>query len=126
MTIPAGLFVAGEKHVFEHADRVFPIYFEYPLQKVDDITIGLSAGWQAAGLPPPQTRDARIATYELKAEGKESLHLTRKLTLDALLLDRSYYPTVQSFYQTVRTGDEQQIVLEPGAATANYNQGGSR
>src|SRR5208337_1095037 len=29
-TIPAGVFTAREKHVFEHADRVYPVYFEYP------------------------------------------------------------------------------------------------
>src|SRR5260370_941038 len=42
--IPAGVFTAGEKHTFEHANRVYPIYFEYPYEKWDDITIELPAG----------------------------------------------------------------------------------
>ncbi len=31
--IPAGVFTAGEKHTFEHTNRVHPIYFEYPYEK---------------------------------------------------------------------------------------------
>ena len=32
--IPAAVFTAVEKHIFEHANRVYPIYFEYPYEKI--------------------------------------------------------------------------------------------
>jgi hypothetical protein len=34
-------------------------------------------------------------------------------------MDAKYYSALRDFYQTVRTGDEQQIVLQPGVATAS-------
>ncbi len=34
-----GIFSNEQKHVFEHADRTYPIYYEYPAAQVDDITI---------------------------------------------------------------------------------------
>jgi len=118
--MPVGIFIATEKHLFEHSDRQHPIYFEFPSEKVDDVNIELPVGWQVQSLPQSRTTDAHVVAYELKAEkAANSLHLTRRVVLDILLLDTKYYPALQSFFQTVRTGDEQQIVLQPGAATAS-------
>jgi hypothetical protein len=116
--IPAGLFTAFEKHLFEHADRVHPIYVEYPYEKEDDITIELPQGWQVSSVPSPQTRDGHIVAYSLKVDKNgATLHITRKLTWDFLLLDTKYYPALHDFFQTVRTGDDQQIVLQSSPAS---------
>ena len=118
--LPVGIFSAPEKHVFEHTNRVFPLYFEFPSEKVDDVTIDLPLGWQVQTLPPPQKQDAHIVVYSLQAEkDASSVHLSRKLTVDLLLLDVKYYGALRNFFQVVRTGDEEQIVLQPGAASAS-------
>jgi len=119
--MPAGLFGAPEKHAFEHANRVHAIYFSYPSAKIDDVTIDLPLGWQVSSLPPVQALDAKAAVYSLKVENnKGTLHLERRLTMDLLMVDLKLYPTLRNFFQVVRTGDEQQIVLQPGAAAASY------
>jgi hypothetical protein len=118
--IPAGVFTEVEHHIFEHANRVHPIYFEYPYEKVDDVTIELPAGWQVGSVPAPQDNNAHVVGYTLKVEGsKNALHLTRVLKVDFLILDPKYYPALRNFFGLVRSGDEQQIVLQPGAATAS-------
>jgi hypothetical protein len=118
--LPVGIFSAPEKHIFEHANRVQPLYFEFPFEKVDDVTIDLPLGWQVQTLPPPQKQDGHVVVYDLKAEKDSgSIHLSRKLTVDFLLLDAKYYPALRNFFQVVRTGDEQQIVLQPGTANAS-------
>jgi hypothetical protein len=118
--IPAGVFSGTEKHTFEHTNRVHPIYFEYPYEKVDDITTELPPGWQVSSVPPEQGKDGHVVAYSLKVEnGKDTLHLTRKLTVDFLMLDSKYYTALRNFFQVVRTGDEEQIVLQPGAASAS-------
>jgi hypothetical protein len=118
--IPAAVFTAVEKHTFEHTNRVHPIYFEYPYEKVDDVTIELPAGWQVGSVPAGQDKDAHVISYTLKVEGaKNTLHLTRMLKVDFLILDPKYYPALRSFFELVRTGDEEQIILQPGAATAS-------
>ena len=115
-----GIFSADEKRVFEHTDRVHPIYFEFPSQKEDDVTISLPLGWEIGSLPPVQDLDARAAVYTLRAENdKGSLHLSRKLGLNIMLLDQKYYAALRNFFQAVRTGDEEQIVLQPIGATAS-------
>jgi hypothetical protein len=117
---PVGLFSAPEQHIFEHANRVHPIYFEFPLEKVDDVTIDLPLGWQVQSLPKAQNQDGHVVAYNLLVEKSvTSLHLTRKITVDFLLIEAKYYPALRNFFQVVRTGDEEQIVLQPGAASAS-------
>ncbi len=118
--LPVGIFSATEMHIFEHNNRVYPIYFEYPFQKVDDVTIDLPLGWQVQSTPKTQNQDGHVVAYNLSVEkDASSLHLTRKLNVDFLMLDSKYYGALRNFFQVVRTGDEEQIVLQPGAASAS-------
>ena len=85
--LPVGIFSATEKNVFDHAERVHPIYFEFPSEKVDDVSISLPLGWQVSSLPSAQDKDSKVVRYVLKAENdKSTLHLNRHLIVDLLLL----------------------------------------
>ncbi len=118
--LPVGLFSAPEKRLFDHADRVHPIYFSHPFGRIDDVTIDLPLGWQISTLPAPQKQDAHIITYSMQAENnKGTLHLNRTLNVDILLLDPKFYPALRNFFQVVRTVDEQQVILQPGTASAS-------
>lgn len=118
--LPAGIFSATEKRVFDHAERVHPIYFEFPFERLDDVTINLPSGWQISAVPPPQQQSVNVVGYTLQvANDKGTVHLTRKLRIDMLLIDKQYYGALRDFFQTVRKGDEQQIVLLPGTATSS-------
>ncbi len=118
--LPVGIFSATEKHVFDHADRVHPMYFEFPQQRVDEISIDLPSGWQVSTLPKPQITDAHVVSYAMKVEDdKGKLRLSRTLNLDLLLLDAKYYGALRAFFHGVRAGDEEQIVLQPGTTTAS-------
>jgi hypothetical protein len=118
--LPMGLFSAEEKNVFSHADRIHPIYFEYPMEKDDDIAVALPSGWQVSSVPKETLQDGHVVTYSLNAEDKKtSVHITRKLSSDILLMDSKYYLALRNFYQGVRTADEQQILLQPGGTTAS-------
>lgn len=117
---PVGLFSAPEKHLFDHADRVQPIYFSYPFGRHDDVSIELPLGWQISTLPAPQKQDGHIISYTMQAENnKGALHLNRALNVDILLLEQKYYPALRNFFQVVRTTDEQQVVLQPAGANAS-------
>ncbi len=118
--IPAAVFGAGEKKTFERANRVHPIYFHYPYEKDDDVTVELPAGWQVGSIPPALAKDGHVITYECKVENnKTSLHLSRKLAVNLLMLDPKYYLSLRDFFQNIRAGDEQQILLEPVKTAAD-------
>jgi len=120
VVVPAAIFTAAEKGVFEHANRVHPIYFEYPHQKADDVTVELPPGWQVSSVPAGQNQDGHVVVYVLKVDQSPgTLRLTRKLTIDLLLLEQKYYASLRKFFQVVRTGDGEQIVLQPGEIHAS-------
>jgi hypothetical protein len=117
--LPASLFSANEKHMFEHADRVHPVYFEYPYEEIDDLAIDLPLGWKTATLPKPINRDAKAIAYKLTVEDQNGLlHIRREIRSDLLIISKEDYPILRGFYQLVRTQDDQQIVLQPGGASA--------
>ncbi|HET7108274.1 MAG TPA: DUF3857 domain-containing protein [Candidatus Acidoferrum sp.] len=114
--IPVGLFGAPEKHLFEHADRVHPIYFEYPTEVRDDITINMPLNWFVKALPAEQNQNSKVIVYTMKVEDQKGTeHISRVLKLDILNLDVKYYGALRNFYQGVKNGDEEQIVVQPGA-----------
>jgi len=109
-----GLFSGPEKHMFEHSIRVHPLYFHYLFEKTDDVHIELPQGWQVGSLPQAQDNDAKVIAYSLKVENnKGSLHLERHLKSNLTFLEQKYYGALRNFYQSVRSGDDQQIVLQP-------------
>jgi hypothetical protein len=117
--LPIGLFGGGEKHVFDHAERVHPIYFSFPSKDVDDITVELPEGWKVSTLPKEQVVDAGAVSYSTKATAEQNkLHVTRKLDLNILLVEQKNYGVLRTLFMAARSGDEQQIVLQPGVATA--------
>jgi hypothetical protein len=118
--VSVGLFSGSEKRLFDHTNREHPIYFEYPFEKVDDVSMELPAGWRIESVPPALNRDEHVVAYSLKVEkDKGEVHLSRDVNVDFLLLEAKYYLALRKFFQEVRAGDEQQIVLQPGAATAS-------
>lgn len=118
--MPVGLFSAPEKHIFDHANRVHPIYFEYPFQKVDDVTVDLPLGWQVSSTPPAQKQEGHVVGYTLDINHDAgTLHWKRTLNVDLILLDSKYYGALRSFFEVVRTSDDGQIILQPATATTS-------
>lgn len=117
LLLPAALFGGNEKHLFENTTRVNPIAFAHPYIDADDISIKLPTGWTVESLVQPKTLDLKNCTYTLKiTERKDgTVHSDRKLMLNLMLVDPKNYGILRDFYQGLRTGDEQQIVLSSAA-----------
>jgi len=117
--LPAGLFGAPEKHMFDHAERVHPIYVEYPYTEADDIEIQLPAGWKISSLPPGWNDTGKVVTYTLAAKDENGkLHLNRTVTVNFIFMDTKYYGALRRYFQQIKTTDDQQVVVDPSAASA--------
>ena len=120
--VPVGLFSATEKQLFTHRNRVHPIYFQFPNQRKDDVTIQLPLNWKVSSIPAEKLQDSKAVVYDLKVTNENGvLHMTRLLRNDLLVIEQKQYPSLQGFFQIVRTGDEQAIVVQPGTASASTN-----
>ena len=117
--MPVGIFSAPEKQMFAYANRVYPVYLRFPHQKNDEVTVELPAGWTVATVPAAQDQNVEAAEYKLAVDnGKKSVRITRLVRSDLFVVPKDSYIALRAFYEAVRTGDEQQIVLQPGAVAA--------
>jgi Domain of Unknown Function with PDB structure (DUF3857) len=112
-----GLFAQREKSMFKHAMRVHPVYFNYPNESEDDITISLPPGLRATSLPEAYSVGAKVLSYSTSVEQKDGvLRIRRLLSNNLLYLKSDLYPQIHDFFQQVRTHDEQQIAIAAGKA----------
>ncbi|MEO8019580.1 MAG: DUF3857 domain-containing protein [Pseudomonadota bacterium] len=121
--MPVGLFGGSEKHKFEHSARVHPLYFMFRYQHRDELTIELPPGWQISSLPKARTADIKVASYNSSAQATNgTLSINRALVLNTIVVHQKFYDQIRDFYQAVRAGDEDQIVITPGAAPGVANK----
>ena len=117
--LPTGLFGASEKHLFEHANRIWPVYFKYPFETVDDITVALPDGWKVDNQPKDMDRDAKAVEFKLEVKNDGgAVRIKRQLRSDVVMVGKEHYSILRNFYQLVKSEDEQQIVLLPGGTLA--------
>jgi hypothetical protein len=56
--------------------------------------------------------DQKVCTYNLTAENKDgSVHVARAVMVNLTLVDPRSYGALRKFYQTIRNGDDQQVVI---------------
>jgi hypothetical protein len=67
-------------------------------------------------MPKPRSEDdsSSFVYSTWTDQGDGSLQLNRSLSVDALLVKPKFYETVQKFFQAVRSGDEDQVILLAG------------
>jgi len=117
--LPAGFFVNNEKHMFEHSNRTFPVYYRFPFLKTDDIAIALPQGWRVDSDLKPVTQDIKAIAYSFSVASKPgTVTLQRSLRCDIFIVPADKYSILRAFYQYIRTADDQQVVLLPAAAVA--------
>ncbi len=118
--LSVGIFGGQEKHTFEHAERVHPVYFSFPYENDDELTIELPSGWQVGDVPKTQNIDLKSAVYNLTVEnGKGVLSVKRRVMINLQSVDVKNYPLLRDFFQKIRTGDEQQIIVSSGNASSS-------
>jgi hypothetical protein len=116
----SGIFQANTKRFFQNARRVHPVYFPYPYQEVDDITLQLGSSGKVESLPAPRSQTVSFGSYEASCASQGgTVQLKRKMTMDGIYFTVDYYAALKAFYNTVRAGDEQQIVLQNVSAAQN-------
>lgn len=112
---PMAMFVANTTKAFQADQRTHPMYFRYPYEVEEDVEIELPVGWKLDALPDGRVTDQKLARYSIlavKLAGTPEAVRVRRLHRMALLLLRpSAYPEIREFFQQIRAGDEQQIVV---------------
>jgi hypothetical protein len=121
MLLPMGVFDRDDRHTFEHAEREHPIYFRYLSERIDSLDIELPESYQLTTLPAARDSNLTTMAYHIGVEQDGgSVHVRRSLIENAIIIPASNYPGVREFFQSVRAGDEQQLVLNYDASQVHH------
>lgn len=116
LLLQTGLFQSNDTHPFQHPDRKLPVYFSYPFRELDDVVIDLPPGYQLESTPQTKTTRTDFALYQhFTSFANNRVELHRRFVMEGFLFLTPSYPTIRAFYDTVRAGDDDTIVLKGGA-----------
>ncbi len=112
--IPVTIFVPPQAKGFQTAKRQNPIYFHYACQENDDMKFSAPAGYKIETLPKPiATNPASIVVYQITPSQNGSVaEVKRSLSINSILVEKQYYAALRAFFNSVKTSDETQIVLQ--------------
>jgi hypothetical protein len=112
LLLPVGLFTARQKATFLHTGREHPIYFQFPTEVDDEVSIEIPKDWKVDSLPQASTISNKAYGYAASyQEANGSVHLQRSFRLDMTIVNVKYYGMLQAFFQKVRSADEEQAIL---------------
>jgi transglutaminase-like putative cysteine protease len=113
LLLPLAIFQVREKYPFRSATRVHPIYFRHCFQELDTITVTLPKGYQVDSLPARRSDGLYFCRYEIARHSQDgTLRLERRLVMDGYFFRVEAYSALRAFYDSVRAGDEEQVVLK--------------
>jgi hypothetical protein len=97
---------------FQHPERTYALYFAYPWEVHDDVTLTLPLTLQAGDLPTPINRPSGFGVYQLSCTKQPgALHFQRSVTLHGFYYDMQYYGQIRNYFDEARNADKQQVIL---------------
>jgi Domain of Unknown Function with PDB structure (DUF3857)/Domain of Unknown Function with PDB structure (DUF3858) len=119
LLVPLAVFETRAGYPFGHANRQLPIFFHYPYQERDDVTIHLPAGYRAEALPAARQMNDPFGTYQFSVEERgNALHAVRQVEIDDTALPRDDYPALREFFAEVKAGDGDDAVVQSAGKAA--------
>src|SRR5271154_2707988 len=120
MLVPASPFQARQTAAFQAEKRLYPIYFNCPYEEIDDVKLHVPTEFKIESVPPARHVKPGVVSYEISAAQQGSVvEVKRLLVLDGLAFPVASYPALRNFFNTVKTNDDAQIVLQNAQSAKN-------
>jgi hypothetical protein len=107
------LFQTKEQGRFSNADRIFPVYFQYPWQEVDEVHIKIPAGMEVESLAPDDSVRIDSAVYQVKQkqEAADKLFSRRDFIMVDMIIPQDRYKDLKGFFDKVKADDDQPALV---------------
>jgi hypothetical protein len=114
------IFEVNNKVAFPSTQRTNSIYFDYPSREIDEVHLVLPPNTEVESLPPNDLVKLDYAVYQTlqKQEAPNTIFSRRDIVIGGLLFPVTEYKAIKDFYDKVKAGDDQQIVLKAAAHVA--------
>ena len=108
------IFQINDKPAFPAAQRVNPIYFDYPSQEIGEVHLALPPNAEIESLPPDDSAKLDYALYKTqqKQEAANTVFSRRDLIIGGILFPVTEYKAIKDFYDKVKAGVDEQVILK--------------
>lgn len=118
--IPTDFFVANRPPLFTHSTRTQVVYFHFPPREVDSIKIVLPPSLQVESIPPQSIDRLDYAAYNFtRGQSGNVISADRNLEVGGIAFPVPMYKELKGFYDKVKEGDDQQVVLRSAVHAGN-------
>ena len=117
LLVPVHIFQVNDKPVFSSSNRVNPIYFWYLTRQIDEVHITLPRSLELESLPANDSVKLDYAVYSTnqKQESSNGILARRDLVMGGMAFPKNMYKEIKDFYDKVKAGDDQQMILKGSA-----------
>jgi len=116
LLLPTAIFEAQNRDPFQHAERHYPVYFDYSYGEADDVSITLPDSMEVSTLPDAQHLQEVFGKYDaVWSKDGQKLDFKRQFMMDGIVFPVTAYPQLRNFYEKVANGDEENAILSAKA-----------
>jgi hypothetical protein len=113
LLLPLAVFESTAAHAFQNSRRVHPVYFPYPYEELDEVTLQLPADRKVEALPAPRNQATQFGSYKASYESEaQFVKFRRQVVMNGIFFKVEEYPRLRFFFDSVRAGDEEPVVLQ--------------
>jgi hypothetical protein len=117
--VPLSVLQQGSGNPFRHEKRKYPVYYSYPFQEVDRVSLELPEGYEVETLPAPRKIEPAFAYYATSWEkDTKQVAFTRQFAVMGYFFKLEHYPSLREFYAQTAIGDDDSVVLKTKARGA--------
>jgi len=113
--------VTSQAKTFQTAVRHNAVYFHFPYKELDSMKFTAPPSFKVETVPDKkETNPAAIVAYSRSATSDgTAVQVTRSLSVNALVVETKYYSALRNFFNTVKSNDESQIILQNSETAKN-------
>jgi len=111
--LQSGILHTRDQNPFTAATRTHPIYFDYPYEVDESLTIAIPSGYAAESVPAPASVEFSVSSYSRSTEQAQSkITIRRKTKVKGITYNAVSYPSLRKFFGLIHDQDEQPITLK--------------
>jgi len=112
LLLPLAVMESSELQAFQSSRRVHAIFFPYPYQELDEITLEVPPDRRVEALPAARSQTMSFGSYKTTYETADGIvKFERQVVMNGLFFNAEDYPQLRIFFDNVRVADEEPVVL---------------
>lgn len=118
--LPMEVFQSNNRNPFVHEQRVWPVYFAYPFQEIDEINVTMPAQYSVENVPAAKKNQTDFGYYDANwmVSGNQ-VRMLRRFAMLGILMPKPIYPQMRTFYDQMASSDQESVVMRAQKPAGN-------